>query len=74
MSGEPNWWPKLRRAAEANGVPLTEAVSVADIRHDDWCSRMQGTGRCDCDPDVTLRQRRVRRHSLDPDERETGGE
>lgn len=56
---EPNWWPELRKAAAANGVPLTEAVSVAEIRHDDDCSRLLGVGTCDCSPDVTLQQRRI---------------
>lgn len=61
MSDEPNWVPKLKKAARANGVPLTEAVSVADIRHDDHCARIRGTGVCDCDPNVTLTQRRIDR-------------
>lgn len=56
----PNWWPKLQKAAEAHGVPLTEAVTVAEILHDDRCARLQGTGVCNCDPDVQLTSRRVR--------------
>lgn len=61
MSDEPNWVPKLKKAAKANGVPLTEAVSLADIRHDEWCARLKGEGPCDCDPDVRLYQRRIDR-------------
>lgn len=61
MTPTPNWWPKLRRAAKANGVPLTEAVSFAEVRHDDDCARIRGTGICDCDPNVTLTQRRIDR-------------
>lgn len=57
----PNWWPKLQKAAEAHGVPLTEAVTVAEILHDDRCARLQGTGVCNCDPDVRLLSRDVDR-------------
>lgn len=57
----PNWYEPLRRAARENGVPLTEAISVANIVHDDpTCARIVGTGVCDCDPDVLLFSRRVR--------------
>lgn len=57
MSRRPNWWPKLRRAAAEHGLPMTTAVAVAEILHDDDCSRLQGTGTCDCDPDVRLTSR-----------------
>lgn len=50
----PNWLPKLRRAAEAHGLTTRAAVATAEILHDDWCARMQGTGVCDCDPDVRI--------------------
>lgn len=59
MTERPNWWPKLKRAAEANGLPLEEAVSFATILHEDDCARVQGTGVCDCDPDVHMRSRRL---------------
>lgn len=61
MTPTPNWWPKLREAAEANGVPLEEAVSVAEVRHDDDCARLEGTGVCDCEPDVRLLSRPIDR-------------
>lgn len=51
----PNWWPKLQEAAHAHDVTLTEAVTLVEILHDDNCARLQGTGVCDCDPDVQLR-------------------
>lgn len=59
MSETPNWEPKLREAAEEHGIELTEAVTLADIRHDDWCARIQGTGVCDCDPNVRLISRKI---------------
>lgn len=58
----PNWLTKLKKAAKANGLALTEAVSVAEIRHDNRCARLQGTGVCDCEPDVRLASRKIRRH------------
>lgn len=61
MTSEPNWWPKLRTAAEANGVPLEDAVSVAEIRHEDDCARLQGRGTCGCDPDVRLASKSLER-------------
>lgn len=59
MTRRPNWELKLRAAAEEHGVELTEAVTLADIRHDDWCARIRGAGVCDCDPDVTLTSREL---------------
>jgi hypothetical protein len=26
------------------------------IRHDNWCSRLMGTGTCNCDPDFSVSQ------------------
>lgn len=54
MTNQPNWLPKLKRAAQANGIALAEAASLAEVLHDDDCARLQGTGICDCDPDVRL--------------------
>lgn len=50
----PNWFPKLKRAAREHGLTVSGAITLADIRHDDWCARLQGAGVCDCDPDVHL--------------------
>lgn len=60
MKHRPNWWPKLKEAARANGVALSRAVSVAEIRHDDGCARLLGMGVCNCDPDVHLTSKRIR--------------
>lgn len=59
MTETPNWWAPLIRAAKENGVPLTEAVSVAEVSHDDDCARLAETGVCDCSPDVKLASRRL---------------
>lgn len=57
MRETPGWYEPLKRAAEEQGVPLARAIGYAEIRHDDDCARMLGVGRCNCDPDVTLRTR-----------------
>lgn len=54
MTPTPNWLPKLKRLAEAHGLFQRGTLTVTDIRHDDWCARLQGTGVCNCDPDVRL--------------------
>lgn len=59
MNDRPNWWEPLRRAARAHDVPLTEAVTLAEILHDDDCARLQRTGVCDCAPDVQLTSTRI---------------
>lgn len=53
-SREPNWWKPLRQAAQEHGVSLTEAITLVEVLHDDGCSRLEGTGTCDCNPDVKL--------------------
>lgn len=58
-SRTPNWWPKLQEAADAHDVPLTEAVTLVQILHDDECARLQNTGVCNCDPDVQLRSQNL---------------
>lgn len=50
----PNWLPKLQEAADAHDVTLTEAVTLVEILHDNNCARLQGTGVCNCDPDIQL--------------------
>lgn len=54
---EPNWWKPLRRAAEAHGLSLTEAVTLITVYHDEDCARLQGVGMCDCEPDLQLASR-----------------
>ena len=31
-------------------------VNVVTVLHDDWCSYFKGTGRCDCSPEIIVRQ------------------
>jgi hypothetical protein len=45
------------RAAEEHGLSKEIAVAAAEIRHEDDCARLQGTGVCNCDPDVLLSSR-----------------
>lgn len=54
---EPNWLPKLIRAARAHDLTPEAAVGVAKILHDDGCARLRNVGVCDCDPDVKLTSR-----------------
>lgn len=35
---------------------LKEGVFVAEIKHDPWCALLNGTGPCNCYPDVIVRR------------------
>lgn len=41
---------RIARAAEPG------AVIRVSVTHDDWCACWTGAGRCDCNPEVVVRQ------------------
>jgi hypothetical protein len=48
-----NHVPKLIEAMSGYpGHPAT--VNHIDVFHDDWCALLNGTGACNCDPDVQV--------------------
>lgn len=43
-----NYFPKVVKLAQS----LPKGVHLAQVLHDEWCDRLSGKGRCNCNPDV----------------------
>ena len=53
---EHNYMPKVRDLINS-GVLKSGCLFDCDIKHDDWCNLIvDGTGFCNCDPEVTLQK------------------
>jgi hypothetical protein len=42
----------MANAALAGGKVIRGRLSTMEIRHDDWCQLLAGTGSCNCNPEV----------------------
>jgi len=54
--GTHNYIIKLANLIEAGVLPIKTGLTMVDVLHDDDCSCWSG-GLCDCDPDITLKQK-----------------
>ncbi len=50
-----NYIRKISALRRQGKLPMAFGLNLLDIYHDDWCGIYQGR-RCDCDPDIRLRQ------------------
>jgi len=53
---------KLLRHLKESPLPAGR-VSHCEVRHDDWCALLKGSGLCNCNPDIETGVRIDRKYS-----------
>lgn len=48
-----NFQVKILELVESGKITRGQMANL-DIRHDDWCDRLNGVGPCNCDPDIQV--------------------
>lgn len=46
----------LREVLRIASAAEPGSVNLVTVLHDDWCAYWTGAGRCDCNPDIVVRQ------------------